>query len=216
MAHLTDIHARDVGRRERRLVEILDAEKPDLIVITGDTVVPDFTPEGLSDVLKQLHAPLGVWLVLGNWEHWQNAPMDEAFYATAGVHLMLNTGQRVRDDVWLAGFDDLPTGKPDLEAAFAGRPADMFTIALFHSPAYFDHVAGQCHLAFAGHTHGGQVRLPLLPPLWLPPGCGSYAAGWYERNGSRLYVSRGVGTSVVPVRFFCRPEVAFITVGPTS
>lgn len=215
LAHLTDIHARDVGRRERQLVEILRTEEPDLIVITGDTIVAGYTPEGFSRVLEQFDAPLGVWFVLGNWEHWQSAPMNQSFYEAAGVRLLLNHGELVRGDVWLAGFDDLSAGQPYLEVALSGRPPDVFTIALFHSPAYFDHVAGRCHLALAGHTHGGQVRLPLLPPLWLPPGCGSYVEGWYERNGSHLYVSRGVGTSVMPVRLFCRPEVAMITIGPT-
>ncbi|MCS6805707.1 MAG: metallophosphoesterase [Acidobacteriota bacterium] len=215
LVHLSDIHARDVGRRERRLVEILRAEKPDIIVITGDTVIRGYTPEGLSRVLEQFDAPLGIWFVFGNWEHWEGAPMNPSFYEAAGVRLLLNRGQLVRGDVWLAGFDDLSAGRPNMQAALNGRPADVFTIALFHSPAYFDQVAGQCHLALAGHTHGGQVRLPLLPPLWLPPGCGPYAEGWYERNGSRLYVSRGVGTAVVNVRFFCRPEVAVITIGPT-
>jgi hypothetical protein len=80
-----------------------------------------------------------------------------------------------------------------------------------HCPASFDDLAGRCAVVFAGHTHGGQVRIPGLPALWLPSGSGRYAAGWYERNGSRLYVTRGIGAKTLPVRLFCRPEVAIFT-----
>ncbi len=69
-------------------------------------------------------------------------------------------------------------------------------------------VAGKYDLAFAGHTHGGQVRLPLVGPLWLPPGSGRFVEGWYEEAGTKMYVSRGVGTSVLPVRLLCAPEIA--------
>lgn len=94
-------------------------------------------------------------------------------------------------------------------------PADAFRLAVFHSPATFDDIAGKIPVALAGHTHGGQVRIPLLPPIWLPYGSGDYVDGWYEKNGSRMYVTRGVGVSILPVRFLCRPEVAFITLTPT-
>ena len=76
-----------------------------------------------------------------------------------------------------------------------------------------DRIAGKCDLALAGHTHGGQVRLPWLPPLWLPRGSGRFVEGWYEREGSQMYVCRGIGMSILPIRFFCRPELAVITVG---
>lgn len=94
----------------------------------------------------------------------------------------------------------------------------MLVIGLFHSPASFDSVAGSWPLALAGHTHGGQIRLPFVKPLWLPEGSGSYVAGWYEGKGSKLYVSRGVGTAMLPLRFLCRPELALITISrlPTS
>jgi predicted MPP superfamily phosphohydrolase len=93
-------------------------------------------------------------------------------------------------------------------------PADVYRIALFHSPVFFEEAAGSCELALSGHTHGGQVRLPPLGPLWLPPMCGRYVEGWYDLNGSRMYVSRGIGTSILPIRFMCRPELAIITLMP--
>jgi uncharacterized protein len=83
-----------------------------------------------------------------------------------------------------------------------------------HAPDYFDEIAGRFDLALAGHTHGGQIVLPLLGPLWLPDGGKRYLKGWFTRNGSQLFVSRGIGTSITPARLFARPELAIIQVRP--
>ena len=86
-------------------------------------------------------------------------------------------------------------------------------MGLIHCPITFDDIAGRCALAFAGHTHGGQVRIPGLPPLWPPAGCGRYVAGWYERNGSRLYVSRGIGAKTLPIRLWLPPGAGALHAG---
>ncbi len=214
IAQLSDLHTRGLGRRERRILAILEAEKPDLIVVTGDSVSSWRTSyPKCREVLARLHAPLGVWLVRGNWENWRPVKNERAFYEAAGVRLLVNASQAVQPDVWLVGLDDPWSGTPRPEAALAGVPPGTFTIALFHSPYFFDWMAGRCNLALAGHTHGGQVRLPLVRPLWLPGGCGRFLAGWYVERGSQMYVSRGLGMSVLPMRFLCRPELAIITLG---
>jgi predicted MPP superfamily phosphohydrolase len=115
--------------------------------------------------------------------------------------------------VWLVGFDDSFAGAPNVERALGGIPSDAYRLALYHSPAFFDRIAGECDLALAGHSHGGQIRLPVFGPVWLPPETGDYLEGWFEKRGSRMYVSRGIGTSILAARFLCRPEIAFITVG---
>jgi uncharacterized protein len=166
-----------------------------------------------GEVLRQLHAPLGVWLVKGNWEHYHRVRDERAYYKAAGIRFLLNSAAELCPGVWILGLDDAMVGSPDLLATLEGVPPDAFKIALFHAPAYFDRIAGQCNLALAGHTHGGQVYLPFLTPLWLPKGCGEFLAGWYAKQGSRMYVSRGLGTSMLSVRFLCRPELAFITIG---
>ena len=214
IAHLADIHTRGFGDRERKLVAILERERPDLIVVSGDTVVDGGTYEMCRNVLSRLRAPLGVWVVRGNWENWRPVTNERAFYQSTGVHFLLNEHRQIGDsNLWIVGLDDAISGRPDLEAALAGVPPEAVTIALFHSPAYFDRIAGRCYLAFAGHTHGGQIKFPWLGPLWLPAGCGRYLAGWYEQRGSRMYVSRGIGTSIIQARFLSRPEIALITVG---
>jgi predicted MPP superfamily phosphohydrolase len=215
IAQLSDIHTDGIGRRERHVLKLLDAEKPDIIVITGDTVIPERgTYKAAHAFYQQLHAPLGVWFVRGNWENTIPIRRERAFYSSAGVHLLVNASVNPRADIWLAGMDDAPSGHADFEMAMKHVPAGAFVIALFHSPAFFHRIASRVNLALAGHTHGGQVHIPFVRPFWLPAGCDGFLAGWYQENGARLYVTRGVGMSFAPVRFLCRPEVDLITLTP--
>jgi len=213
IAHLTDIHTSGLGRRERKMLELIEAERPDLIVITGDSINITSDYPGFREVLMRLHAPLGVWVVRGNHEDWWPVKDEIAFYDSAGARLLVNSNAQVRDRIWLIGIDDLYAGSPDLEKAFAGVPESAYKLALFHSPVYFDRMAGRSNLVLAGHSHGGQVRLPIVGPVWTPPFVGEYFSGWFEKQGTKMYVSRGVGTSIFDVRFWCRPEVAIIMIG---
>ena len=213
IAHLSDLHTSGLGRHERKLLLLLDAERPDVIVITGDTVTWGRRYDGIRPLLSRLHAPLGVWLVRGNWEN-ERLPRDErAFYSQLGIHFLLNEASPIRPDVWIAGLDDPSTGTPNLDTALKTVPQGAYVIAAFHAPVFFDDIAGQVPLVLAGHTHGGQVRLPLVPVFWLPRGSGRFLEGWYTERGSRMYVSRGIGTTFLPVRFLCPPELVIITVG---
>jgi uncharacterized protein len=215
IAHLSDLHTSGLGRREQQLLGLLDAEHPDVIVITGDTLTWGLHYDNIRPLLSRLHAPLGVWLVRGNWENDHPLPLYEerAFYSQLGIHFLLNEARPIRPDVWLAGLDDPSSGTPNLDAALSTVPQCAYVIAAFHAPAFFDNVAGRVPLVLAGHTHGGQVRLPLVPVFWLPRGSGRFLEGWYAERGSRMYVSRGIGTSALPVRFRCLPELSIITVG---
>ncbi|HET9401279.1 MAG TPA: metallophosphoesterase [Candidatus Acidoferrales bacterium] len=216
IAELTDLHTTKFGRLEKKLVDLLGQEKPDVIVITGDTLGRDSDYRAIRPLLQELHAPLGVWLVRGNWER-NGIPRNEhGFYSSVGVHLLLNEAKPIRDDIWLVGVDDVITGNPDINIALKSVPPDVYAIALFHEPAYFDQVAGRVPLALAGHTHGGQVRIPFVPVFWLPRGSNGFLEGWYAERNSKMYVSRGIGTSNLPVRFMCRPELAIITLQPSQ
>ena len=214
IVHLTDLHTYGAGKLELDVLRLVAAEHPDLIVITGDLISSSDAYEGCREVLRGLHAPLGVWVVHGNHEIWAPVEDETAYYRSEGATILVNESAEVADGVWIAGFDDAYAGMPDLDRTLAKIPQDAFKIALFHSPVFFDEVAGRCDVALSGHTHGGQVRLPLLKPFWLPPSCGEYVDGWYEQKGSRMYISRGIGTSVLPVRFLCRPEIAVIVLEP--
>jgi hypothetical protein len=215
IAQISDVHTDGIGFRERRVLERVSAEKPDIILITGDTVLPERgTYKAAHAFYQGLHAPLGVWFVRGNWENTITIHHERAFYSSAGVHLLLNASAHPRPDIWLIGMDDGPSGRADFNTPMKGVPAGAFVIALFHSPEFFHEVSGRANLALAGHTHGGQIHIPFVHPFWLPTGCDGMLAGWYQEKGTRLYVTRGVGMSFMPIRFLCRPEVDFITLTP--
>jgi uncharacterized protein len=219
IAHLTDLHTSGLGRRERLLLELLDVEQPDVIIITGDSLTRGFSYARTRPLLSRLHAPLGIWMVRGNWE---NAALirnertfnERAFYSQLGIHFLLNEAAPIRPDVWLAGLDDPSTGTPNLDASLRKVPPDVYVILAFHAPGFFDQAAGRVPLALAGHTHGGQVHIPFVPVFWKPHDSGRYLEGWYTEGGSKMYVSRGIGTSTLPIRFLCRPELTIITAGP--
>jgi uncharacterized protein len=213
IAHLSDLHTHGVGKRERQLIATLETEKPDVIFITGDSLAGyGGTYDDCAKLYARLHAPLGVWFVRGNWENDHPMRHEHAFYQETGVHFLLNSSAMLRPGVWVVGLDDPVSGSPRPDAALAGVPPNAYKIVLFHSPAFFDKIAGRVNLALTGHTHGGQIRIPFVQPFWLPKGSGRFLEGWYAEAGAQMYVSRGLGMSTIPIRFLCRPEIAIITI----
>jgi len=203
--HLTDLHFSEPGSRERRVLEILAETKPDLIVITGDSILRDYNQAAFTEFLSQLHATLGIYACLGNWEDWVGPSVTEC-YRRAGVRLLDESTEIVDDrGIEMIGLSSPRSSPP----AAKGR----FRIALCHYPIVFPDAAKKgVDLLFAGHTHGGQVRLPFIGALHTPYASGPYEAGWYQEGAARMYVSRGVGTSIFGLRFLCRPEVAVVRV----
>ena len=203
--HLTDIHFTRSGSREEKILEVMAKTNPDLIVITGDSNSRGFDVGQLTRFMKQLRAPLGVFACPGNWEDWTEGLAYPAMEEAGVILLSDKTTQLPGISVALSGLSKARSSIPSTNASLH--------ILLSHYPVSFDNAAKSgVDLVLAGHTHGGQIRLPFVGALWLPFDSGEYEAGWYERNGSRMYVSRGVGTSILPIRFLCRPEIAVITV----
>jgi predicted MPP superfamily phosphohydrolase len=222
VAHLSDLDIVSYGRRERRVVNVLAHAKPGLIVLTGDLIAKggDRTAvqQFLTD-LQPLHTPFGVWAVLGNQEHTEMLAQDHdavhRFFNDADVGLLVNEAGRLGrgvDTLTLIGVDDPYTGHDRLWEAVKGMQRTPFAILLSHSPEiFFKADVARFDLILAGHTHGGQVRLPWLGALWHPEGSESYEAGWFSGKSARMFVTRGVGTSILPIRFLSRPEVPLIT-----
>src|SRR5438309_1574924 len=129
--------------------------------------------------------------------------------------LLVNEGGRIGrglDTLSLIGVDDPFSGYANLGASLRGMQRTPFAILLTHSPEIFmkaDLI--KFDLVLAGHTHGGQVRLPGIGALWLPAGSEPFESGWFDGQYARMYVTRGIGTGTLPVRLFCRPELALIT-----
>lgn len=213
LAHISDLHIRSIGSREVKILSVLASEKPDAILVTGDSVAENSNYKAVGQFLSQLRAPQGVWLVKGNWEHWRPTEQEERFYNSTGARFLMNSAENLEGRIWLVGVDDEYTGSPDLLKALKDVPGGAFKIALFHSPEFFEKSSERFDLVLTGHTHGGQVRLPFLPPLWLPEGSGPFVEGWYEKGTAKMYVSRGLGNSIFDLRLFCRPEIAIIQIG---
>lgn len=216
--HLTDLHVRDEGPWLDQLCDALRAvTPPDLLVLTGDVVTTGWTESAIRQLLAALPtARLGRFAVMGNWEHWSGAAPDRwgPLLAAGGVRLLCN--ERVHlPGLVLVGTDDHLAGEApseDLAALPHGSPP---VVALTHSPAYAPALAGPgVALVLSGHSHGGQLRLPLLGAGWVPMGTGSYVAGWYALGCTHLFVSRGLGWSIAPVRLGCAPELARIHLEP--
>lgn len=211
LAHVTDLHTDGLGALEQKLIDSLRNQKPDFIIITGDIATPGGTVKGYQDVLSQLKAPLGVYFVQGNWEYWEPVKELAQIFKNSGIVDLTNKHHQLTDNLWLVGLDDELAGSPKVNS-YEGVPAEAKVISLFHSPALFKSIKSKSNLAFAGHSHGGQIRIPFIGPLWTPEGTGRYQSGWFEEGQAKMYVSRGIGTSIIPIRFNCRPEVAFIKV----
>jgi len=221
IAFLTDTHLGRYTTRERiaRAVERALAAHPDLVVLGGDYVQgrrPDVAAG--TRPFAALHAPLGVYAVLGNHDHWAGTARTRAGLRRAGVTLLENRHRIVtRHGARLAivGVADYWEGRPDPRAALRGVPADVPRVLVTHNPDLVPRLdpALRVDLVLAGHTHGGQVRLPLLGAPVLPA-ARRYAAGLVPGPPCPVYVSRGVGVITPPVRLLCRPEVTIIVLEP--
>jgi predicted MPP superfamily phosphohydrolase len=228
LAQLSDLH---IGPwvSERYVISVFEMVKslePDLVVFTGDYVTyrgSGRTLEGLDRVLRHLpHGHIATLGILGNhdygpaWAHPEIAARVQKRLVGAGIHLLRNSRTQV-DGLTVIGLDDLWAGQMNL-AALQPLPATEPTLVLSHNPDAVDLHGWTGHQGWvlAGHTHGGQVRLPFLPPPVIPVHNPRYAAGEVDLGDRRrLYVNRGVG-HLIPVRFNVRPEVTWFTLEPAS
>jgi len=219
IALVTDLHVRRVGGLERQLLERLHDSQPDLIAIVGDAIDRRAAIGHLDTLLGEFPRRPRTCAVMGNWEYNCGAGrhLMGRLYEKHGIDLLVNRfldieheGRRVR----ITGLDDLIRGSSDARQALAAAEPVERHLALLHCPVHRD-VMGMprehpVSLVLSGHSHGGQVA-PFGRPLVLPHGCGAYVAGWYHRAATAaLYVSRGVGTSGIPVRLGAPPELALI------
>jgi predicted MPP superfamily phosphohydrolase len=220
---IADLHAGgphvDESRVER-VVAVMNREAPDLVVLLGDFADPEVklgapvAPEAVARRLGRLRARLGVLAVLGNhdWEH--GGERMAAALRSEGVRVLEDDAAGVGDrgrTLWVAGVGDLRARGADVPGALAGVPEGEPALLLSHDPDVFPRVPPRVALTISGHTHGGQVDLPLVRRRVIPSRYGDrYAAGHVEEDGRHLYVSRGVGTANLPVRFRSPPEIAVL------
>ncbi len=213
LAFISDLHFTEANRDlMRRTVECVMAAKPDLILLGGDYVSRrNFPQRHLMAVLGGLSAPLGVYAILGNHDVNFREPVQQGL-RQAGISTLVNASVPLNLNgrtFWLAGLDDPVRGQPDLPRTLAGTAAP--TLLLSHSPDIVTSPLPEdtISLVLSGHSHGGQINLPLLgSPVSTVERDLLY--GLNEKNGLRVLTSGGVGTSVLPARFLRPPEVVLL------
>jgi predicted MPP superfamily phosphohydrolase len=226
VAVISDIHADDWFVDEKKLrtiVERTNQLQPELIVIMGDYMSSDgwvqsrVKPEVFAAVLKDFRAPLGVYSVLGNHDWWYDGARVRHALEQNGITVLEDEVVRLDargTSFWLIGLADLWTRKPKIEETVDMVPLGQPMIAITHNPDIFPDLPQRTPLLLAGHTHGGQVSFPLIGTVVESSRFGErYGGGHVFENNHHLFVTTGIGTSIIPVRFGVPPEIVLLTVG---
>lgn len=222
IAVLSDIHVDNrfiTDKKLRTIVERTNQRQPELILILGDYMTGHdrdtarVEPEVFAPVLKDFRAPLGVYSVLGNHDWWYNGAKVRQALEQNGIKVLENESAKVDArgaSFWLVGLADLWTRPQRIADTLATVPEGQPLIALTHNPDIFPNLPQRAPLLLAGHTHGGQVRFPIIGPV-----VESSKYGWLHghlfTNNHHLYVTTGIGTSIIPVRFGLPPEIVILT-----
>lgn len=214
--HLSDLHLDRYLPRHDEVVQAVARSQPDWIFITGDLLN---VRDGLSHLLRflgQLRSIAPVYVVLGNHDYYSGIRTDEfaEVFDRHKIILLVNQATFLTlpdGELAIVGLDDPSLHRADLACIPSPKP-DRYTLLLAHAPNILDELDHRHHvdLGLCGHSHAGQWRVPFVPTFWLPPGCNGRLGGLYEANGHRLYVNRGLGWSVLPIRWNCPAELLLI------
>ncbi len=232
IVYLSDFHLYPHTRIEfiQEAVDLANSLKPDLVALGGDFITASRSSpsrrgeeiDELAPVLAQLNARFGVFAVLGNHDHWKGDlnghPANNVIrqgLERSGIPVLVNSGMALgigRESLYLAGVDDGWVRLNDLPKALEKHPGGVPTIVLMHAPDFADEFQKdeRIDLQLSGHSHGGQVRFPLIGSPFCPPYGEKYDMGLYQVGQMWLYTSVGLGLTA-PIRFHCRPEVTEIT-----
>ena len=219
IAQVSDLHLPGNQLAARAALDLLRSERPEVVVLSGDMTESGQAVADVGEFAAAARGSLGTVATLGNWEYRARVvgKTARAVYRAAGVDLLINQAKVLEiggTPLALVGLDDILSGRPDVAGARAGLQADVVEVWVVHEPEFADQVSressGKAAMLLAGHTHGGQIRIPFLPPV-KPVGAGRFLEGWYRDIPVPLYVSRGVGTTGIPARFRCPAELPVFT-----
>jgi len=230
IVQLSDIHLDEFTEPFflEHVVHKVNALAPDLVLLTGDFitrgsltfVASTHAAHRCAEILSTLTSPLR-YAILGNHDVSVSASLVIRSLTSNGTPVLVNEHvaiERNGSRIWLCGSDDLCASHPDINRTVPANP-DGPVLLMAHEPDYADivvnHPRGQLvDLMFSGHSHGGQVRLPFVGPLILPPLGEKYVQGYFRFDKMQLYVNRGIGTVGLPFRLNCPPEITVITLQP--
>jgi hypothetical protein len=224
IAVLADLHVGSPFNGTDKLGRIVDltlAAKPDLILLLGDYVSDNvlggtfIPPEAIADSLRRLSAPMGVFAVLGNHDRSHDAKRIERAFEAVGIPLLEDAAVALVSGqcrFWLVGLSDFWEGPRRYGAALSELPRGAPVLAFTHNPDLFPLLPDTVNITFAGHTHGGQVYFPLVGRMIVPSRYGQrFVIGHIVEGSRHLFVSPGLGTRILPVRFLVPPEVSVVT-----
>lgn len=214
MVHISDTHLGSSVYNVEALIDIIEGLKPDIIIHTGDHITNAKSIDSAIQLLEKLSLISEVYTVLGNHDLWNgfgNIKYRKRINIINGAIILVNESIYL-DGFWLCGVNDPYTLHDDLEKTLEETDEEP-KILLAHSPQIIDKARNRVELVLAGHTHGGQIRVPLLGPLWLPlpSKYHKYSQGLFREDNILMYITRGIGTVIIPFRFNCPPEIVFIS-----
>jgi len=217
IVQISDLHLRSINYRLTRLAKKLNKLKPHLLVLTGDAIDKANNIGLLQEFLQLIDFNVQKASILGNWEYQGKVDLTalNKLYNSQNCKLLINQTLQYtfyNKSVAITGVDDYLCGRPDFNAALENYRESDYHIVLTHCPRYSDHLSMptgkdvNIDFILAGHTHGGQITLFGYVP-YTPRGSGRYVKGWYKDRHPHLYVSKGIGTVSIPLRFGARPEL---------
>lgn len=215
---ISDLHLKKLRFHHDAMCKQIENSHPDLLLLTGDLIDDAKNLPELESFLKLLPLATPKFAVLGNWEYWGGVAISElqCLYAKYGCKLLINSQESVvlkGRKITITGIDDFVAGKADIKKATENFSKSDYHLVLNHCPQYSEQICLEVDekipvdLILSGHTHGGQINFFGFVPF-LPQGSGRFVGGWYTVGKHNLYVSKGIGTSILPIRFGARAEIA--------
>jgi len=218
---ISDLHYDTLRYFHKSIAKRINSSKPDLVFITGDSVDKAEKVEELNDFLKLIDSRIQKYAITGNWEYWGNVDLDKLkeIYQRNNCVLLINENRTLKiknRGFSVIGIDDFVGGNADFKKATENLVQSETNIVLTHCPEHRDIIEKQkgslkIDLVLSGHTHGGQINFFGWVPF-KPRGSGKYLKGWYKDKEPKMYVSKGIGTTILPIRFGARAEVAEIMI----
>ncbi|MBQ2644659.1 metallophosphoesterase [bacterium] len=214
-----DFHVKPYqAKRLDYIINKINAQNPDIVLLVGDYInmhsdYMSYPIIKIAEKLSKIYSKAGIYTVLGNHDYYKEGQKIKQALTEKGITVLENRCRKIEigdKEFYVAGIEDLTTGFPNVERAL--RNAKKPTILLSHQPDIFPKLPkDRINITLAGHTHGGQVVIPFIGPLIVPSKYGTkYASGYFEENGNKMIVTKGIGTSILPIRFNCAPEIVVI------
>lgn len=213
---ISDLHINKLRYFHKSIARRINKVQPDLIFITGDSVNETEKIETLNKFLELIDKSIKKYAITGNWEYWGDVNLTKlkSIYSTNNCELLINENRTISikgRDISIIGIDDFVGGKADFRKAIKNLKETQTNIVLSHCPEHRDIITKQkgdlyIDLVLSGHTHGGQITFLGFVPF-KPRGSGNYLKGWYKESNPIMYISKGIGTSTVPIRFGARAEM---------